>query len=136
MKIVDDTPTIDRPPAREVLGTVEMKLRVPLTPAEVAARSSELADRVGALRELRRVHERAEEDAKLAKKARAAAEDDAQGHIEDLSHDVRTKSEMRPVECEEIVDWNKRLVEISRVDTGEVVSTRSITDSDRQQTLK
>lgn len=130
-----ETPTIDRPPAREVLGTVEQRLRCPLTPEEVAARAGELADKVGLLDQLYQDNAAAEEAAKYAKKARAAAEAAAERECASLSHDVRTRSETRPVECEEIIDWSKRIVEISRIDTGEVVGTRSITDADRQKTL-
>lgn len=131
----EQIPTIDRPPGREVLGEVERRLPVPLTDEEVRDRAAEVAVRVGQLGELRGLHARTEADEKAAKRARKAAEAEADRELSRLSATVRDRSEIRPVPCEEIADWSKRIVEISRIDTGAVVGTRPITDEDRQTSL-
>lgn len=48
---------------------------------------------------------------------------------------VDKRSEVREVECEESMNLDRKIVEIVRMDTGEIVDTRGITGADIQQAL-
>jgi hypothetical protein len=52
-----------------------------------------------------------------------------------LANDVLTQSEERPVETYEQPRYSEQLVDIIRVDTNEVVRTRSMQPAERQQGL-
>lgn len=82
-------------------------------------------------------HERAEIE--LRKKDASAGfreELKANGkRIEELSEQVSSGVEKRPVECCERPDEDRQVVEIYRVDTGAVIDTRPMTLDERQPKL-
>jgi hypothetical protein len=43
-----------------------------------------------------------------------------------------TKGKLALIECEEIIMWDENVVVLKRADTGEIVSEREISESDRQ----
>lgn len=48
---------------------------------------------------------------------------------------LRQGFEMRPIECREIYDYNVGIVQMVRLDTGEVVWDRQMNDDERQMTF-
>ncbi len=52
-----------------------------------------------------------------------------------VSSEVRSKSTVRPVECERVFDYAAGLVIETRTDTGEVINSRKMADADRQKDL-
>jgi hypothetical protein len=52
-----------------------------------------------------------------------------------LSREVRTRLEERPIECTESPRYGEMMVDLIRMDTGEVVSSRPMHPSERQQAL-
>lgn len=55
--------------------------------------------------------------------------------IDELGEVVRTKKEYREVDCYEVSDFDKEVVEVFRVDTDERVHARQLTPADRQQEI-
>lgn len=49
-----------------------------------------------------------------------------------ISRKISNRSEMRPVECRWSFNWQLGLKYLTRVDTGEVIDTKVITESDSQ----
>jgi hypothetical protein len=52
-----------------------------------------------------------------------------------LSSEVRSKTAVRPVACERIFDYDSGRVVETRLDTGEVLTSRQMVDSERQRDL-
>ena len=52
-----------------------------------------------------------------------------------LAQQVRSRCEMRPVEVEELADYVRGTVSTLRTDSGQVVHSRALRDSERQATL-
>lgn len=52
-----------------------------------------------------------------------------------VSSEVRSKSTVRPVECERVFDYDAGKVREVRLDTFETLHTRNMTDSERQRDL-
>jgi hypothetical protein len=52
-----------------------------------------------------------------------------------VSSEVRSKSTVRPVECERVFDYDSGKVREVRLDTLETLHTRNMTDSERQRDL-
>lgn len=79
------------------------------------------------------------ESAKEAAKARlnAMKEDLLQlrGDLRDLAREVRNGESIQPVEVEARIAPDNSRVEVIRLDTGEVVSERALTDQDRQMEI-
>jgi hypothetical protein len=84
-----------------------------------------------------KVHELAieEDDQKDAKAAMKKRLDDLNREITDVARIVREKVEPRPVEVHESKNYARRIVEIVRVDTGEVVDSRPMTEQERNVDL-
>lgn len=81
----------------------------------------------------------AEDDAKK-KKASVAAQIGAEIKAADmrtcsLAEKLRSGYEYRDIPCEIEKDYNKGIVRIVRIDFGEIVEERKITDADSQQTF-
>lgn len=55
--------------------------------------------------------------------------------VTEVAFDVRDETEVRPVECFERGNFVNRTVELVRGDSGEVVSTRAMSDAERQNEL-
>ena len=49
-----------------------------------------------------------------------------------ISRKISNRSEMRPVECRWSFNWQLGLKYLTRIDTGEVIDTKVITESDSQ----
>lgn len=56
--------------------------------------------------------------------------------MERLAHDIRSKSEERSTEIYEVPRWPDQMVDVIRVDTGEVVRSRVLQPGERQQRLR
>ena len=99
-----------------------------MTDAELRARGDQLAD-------LQEKVERAEEE-------KAAKSKEYSGHIAKfngeascIAKEVREKCAWRYVEVETKFDFDAGTADTSRVDTGEVVTSRPLTQEERQQNL-
>lgn len=110
---------------RETRGTEKRTLPVALTATELLDRGDQLARAHQAVR-----IEQAEQKAK--KEDLKQRLEDLEGEVGKLARIVRDKSEPRDVECARVFDFDKSTVEIVRTDTGEVVSSRTMTDQERQ----
>ena len=99
-------------------------LKVPLSPDEVRARGEQLANILKSI-----------DDTEATQKAEKERMKDAMnaltGQCHRLASIVRDGVEERAVEVEMRVDLGLRLVEEIRLDTGEVVSTRGVTEDDK-----
>jgi hypothetical protein len=97
-----------------------------LSPEELTARASEAAElhlELVALREAARDAARARRDEISEKEERA----------DELARSVRTKVETRSVACEERFDDTRCCVSTVRLDTLEVVSSRTMTNDEKQR---
>lgn len=116
-------------PPRVGIERTSRSLRVELSEEELGRKAQALAAELHALDELRERH-----------KAERAAMKEAEGLQADavkiLGVDVRTRSELRDVECEWIADFPRGLVELVRLDTDEVVAERPIEPRDRQLAIR
>jgi DNA polymerase II small subunit/DNA polymerase delta subunit B len=111
------------------MRTFERDLPVRLTREELEARGQMLALKVDERAEI-------EVEAKAEAAEYKAQMGDTDKEIRRLSRIVRDKSEPRPVECFEHLNFAGNEVQIVRRDTGEVVDTRAMTDADRQRNLE
>jgi hypothetical protein len=121
-------PTIDSPPPHEVLRTLHLPIRVALTDEEHRAKGQALAAQHQVVVQL-------EEEHKAAKAGMKADENEAKAKLAHLATDVRTQTEVRSVECEEIANYDKGTVDTIRLDTGAIVDTRTMRDHDRQRKI-
>jgi hypothetical protein len=112
----------------EVLRKYETALPVPLSPETRLAKSIEMSGYI------MRVDET---DADLRDYRGRIREEQAslQGKISLLAHQVNTGTEEQDIECEDVADWVNNEVCTYRVDTGEMIETRSMTQNERQKTL-
>jgi len=70
-----------------------------------------------------------------ARKSMKEDEETRNGSIKRISRIVATGIDHRPVRCARFYDFGAGKVTISRIDTGEIVQTREITDRERQDNL-
>lgn len=102
-------------------------LRVVLTPEEKLDRMERLA-KVGD--EVEQMEgEKKDVMAEYATKLKAKA-----GHAKELREAIRV-GEKRDVKCEQVFDFKENVVTITRLDTGEEISKRPLTNQDRQMHL-
>lgn len=99
-------------------------LKVPLTPEEVRARGEQLAGALDDAEKLDAEHKAERDRQKVAMGA-------LEGRIHHLGRVIREGVEERSVEVEMRVDLGLRLVEEVRLDTGEIVQSRSVTEDDQ-----
>jgi hypothetical protein len=52
--------------------------------------------------------------------------------IDRLAEIVREKAEPRPVECKNVRDQERGVIEVTRLDTGEIVESRVMSEQERQ----
>lgn len=71
----------------------------------------------------------------VAKVTAKAAKEPITARIGELKAQVTTKKEHRLVDCEESKDFKRNMVEVVRIDTGEVVDSRPMTPDERQEEL-
>lgn len=107
---------------------VQHECMVALTKDEVIERATELAGLLGD-------HSEQEEEFKEESKQKRAELKELRERIDELGEVVRTKKEKREVNCYEIPDYEKEVVEVFRSDTDERVHARQLTPEDRQQQL-
>lgn len=103
-------------------------LPVRLTTDELLLRSDELA---------KTIRER-DETERAMKSAQGAAKrkiDQLELDITRLAEVVRDRQENRPVEVREIKNWDRLTMDTIRLDTGEVVGSRSMSRSERNDEL-
>lgn len=103
-------------------------LPVALTPEEFDVKAAEMAQAEIELGDLTVAKSTAASDFK-------AKIDTVKGRLAVLAGVVDKRSEVREVECEESMNLDRKIVEIVRIDTGEIVDTRGITGADIQQAL-
>lgn len=101
----------------------------------VAITKDELVERAGELANLLAEHSAKDEDFKEEAKQTRTELKELREKIDDLGEVVRTKKEKREVNCYEIPDYEKEVVEVFRSDTDERVHARQLTPEDRQQQL-
>jgi hypothetical protein len=107
------------------MAVFEQKLPVRLTHDELIERGNALA------LERQRYNELEMAAKNAAKKAKDdLAEIDAE--IDRLAGIVRAKAEPRPVRCKTARDFERGVVETMRLDTGEIVDSRVMTEQERQ----
>jgi hypothetical protein len=58
--------------------------------------------------------------------------DDSDAESDRLAEIVREKAEPRPVECRNVRDVQRGVVEVMRIDTAEIVESRVMTELERQ----
>lgn len=112
-----------------MLENLTRTLPVSLTPEEFDAKAAELAALTFEIEQI------------IANKKAAMAEFKAQLDSrarlqKDLSTIVDKRAEWRDVECEQSINADKKLVEIIRLDIGEIVDTRGLTPRDIQNALE
>jgi hypothetical protein len=105
-----------------------MILPVRLSDNEIKQRGEKLADL------LREIGEKESEKSVETKKF-ASAIKELEVEADTVAQAIRSGQEDRDVEIERRPDFKKETVEIIRIDTGEVVVTEALSDSDRQTNL-
>ena len=101
------------------------RLPVVLTEDELAVRSQELAKAVGDLEET-------DEARKASASFHGAEVKAARAVVARLSKVVRERREYRDVEVKDVFDYAEKRVDTVRLDTGERVWTRAMTEDERQ----
>jgi hypothetical protein len=104
-------------------------LKVKLTPEEWGANAAAMAAEQAKLAEVQ--SELAQ--ANTTFKARIRTHNDK---LHELGEKVRSREETRAVECIEKPDSKRFLVEVYRLDTGELVETRPMTAAERHSVLQ
>ncbi len=105
-----------------------LELPVKLTEVELADCSYRLAENIGALESIET--ERKADNDHWNAKAKAV-----KPVIERLAKMVRERQELRQVEVRELLDGPAKTAKTIRVDTGEVIRTREMTEAERQRSL-
>jgi len=114
---------------------VTMLLPCELTDDEWVARSRDLASLEAILADAEAAEVEAADEYKARKKRLAAETQTKRANVARLAQIVRTRSEERNVEVKTETDFEASRVQTVRVDTGEVVSTRPMTETDRQREM-
>jgi hypothetical protein len=103
-------------------------LPVRLTTDELLLRSDELAKTI-------RERDEAERNMKAAQATAKRKIDTLELDIARLAEIVRDRQENRPVEVHEIKNWDRLTMDTIRLDTGEIVGSRSMSPSERNASL-
>ena len=123
-----ETPAKDETKSTTKIESFKRDLKVSLKPEEIAER----ADRAAKLLE-DRDHEESEFKAHGTHvRGRIAQMESEMRH---LSGEVRTKCTYREVDCERRFIYETGVVQEVRIDTGEVISERPMTDREKQRDL-
>jgi hypothetical protein len=115
--------------ALEIIGKHVEDLSVKLSDEEVMERGNRLANIEG---EIER-HTSHETNVKADLKATRSRLEAERGRI---AQQVRSRSELRPIEVEIVADFKAGLVRDIRVDTCATVRTRALSEAERQGALK
>lgn len=101
---------------------------VPLTPRERQEKHDELVRTLNDLQRLR-------DHFALLKKQHKATVESRELTIRELSHDLKDNYVMRSVSCEERPDLDAGTMTTTRLDTGELLDTRPLTEDERAAAL-
>jgi hypothetical protein len=107
----------------------ERTLPVPLSVSELIERGAMLASEQQK-RDGLEIDKKAHAD-EIKRKIDAASKE-----ITRLSHIVHDKAEDRPVRCRETRDYVRGVVEVIRLDTGELVESRVMSEHERQREIQ
>lgn len=118
----------DQKPDRTKKVPFQRQLSCHLTREEVEQRADESARLVE-----RRDHFEAE--LKSAQKSGKAQLSEMDAELRRVSTEVRDKATVRLVDCDRVQDWDAGTVTEVRRDTGEVISSRKMTDEEKQREL-
>lgn len=110
-------------------------LYVPLTEDEVRLRSQEMATAERILAEAEADENNQAEAWKARKKALETTTADARAKLSIVGRIVREKRELRAVEIVEERNHTLKTVDTIRTDTGEIIETRGMTESEMQRSL-
>lgn len=121
MKHKKETPEI--PKIKEVPLT--MYLKCTLTDKEKIERGFDLAHKHNEKLQL-------EADMKSARSQYQSRIDAVVGEISSLSNKIREGAEFRDVECVKAFDWTEKLVTTNRLDTLEIIETRTMRQEELQ----
>lgn len=110
-------------------------LYVPLTEDEVRLRSQEMATAERILAEAEADEDTQAEAWKARKKALETTTADARAKLSIVGRVVREKREIRAVEVIESRNHASKTVDTVRTDTGEIIETRGMTESEMQRSL-
>lgn len=114
---------------RHTLRSLTRDLRCDLTLDQVREKGEHLA-RQSAEQDLLKAKNKAE------KTAMAEAEKEKAAEISRTAYDVRTRSELRAVECEWQADYGRDRAVLVRLDTGAELERRTLTAEERQMELQ
>lgn len=109
--------------------TIKRELRCKLTPEEA---NTKTANMLALMEDITKL----ESEKKAKAKMYADLIKEKKKRRDEYASDVRTGTERRQVECEEIADYRTNRVETKRLDTGEIIDTRAMTAKERQTELK
>lgn len=104
------------------------QLKCVLKPHEIAERADRCAQLVADM-------DSKEADMKAAQKHAKSVIETIGSAIRTLSEEVRSKSTYRGVEVQKKLDYLRNFVSETRLDTGEIVSERGMTEAERQREL-
>ena len=108
--------------------TFEYPVEMPLTEKEIIAYADELTALDTSQKEIVLRHE--SEKGKYKEEVKSIG-----SKQERIMHLLKVKKEMKKVECVNNFDYFNGIVEVCRLDTGEVVTTRKMTAEEHQQNL-
>lgn len=114
--------------ARHPMRSITRDLRCDLTEPETLKKGEQLARQTSELNTLKSGH-------KAQKAAMTELEKEGQDEINRTAYDVRTHSELRPVECVWYADYGRDQAILVRTDTGIELEKRTLTDDERQAEL-
>lgn len=118
-----------KPPSQVQMQRELRRLRAKLTPDERLAKSEDMAKKLQQYDDLVGNH-------KAQKSAMRELEKAREVEIREIAKDVRLGSEVRDVGCRWVADFARKRVELVRLDTMETISSRSMTDADRQLAIE
>ena len=106
----------------------KLYLRCTFSDAEMAGLAEVMAEKTQEIRLI-------EATAKAAAIQFKSEKEAAQNEIDNAARKYRDGYEMRDVECEEVINFEAGMVSYYRVDNGQLVKERAITEEDRQLEL-
>lgn len=101
----------------------------------VALKTEEIAERADRAAQLLAERDSKEEEQKAAAKHAKSIVESMEAELRRLSNEVRTKATYREVQCERVYDFRLGKIFEKRLDTGDVLFERAMTDAERQREL-
>jgi len=120
----EDAPETIQPETIQRRKAKNRQLLCKLTAEEIKEKSKELTGHMMQVESLKRQRKYIGDEIKTLDQA-----------VMDLRNTVHFQHETRPVECEAILDYSEKMVTFIRLDTGEDVETRPMTQDERQMEL-